>query len=77
MIRPQPLDNMPSMTCLVVLNKPVRLVPITLFQSSGVSLRKEASRVMPALLTSTSIGPNCSRAISKALRVVSQSVTSP
>ncbi|MNF82031.1 hypothetical protein D3C84_643250 [compost metagenome] len=77
MTRPQPLDNMPSITCLVVLNMPLRLVLITAFQSSGVILRKEASRVMPALLTSTSTAPNCSRAISKALRVDSQSVMSP
>ncbi|KAG0756685.1 hypothetical protein G6F24_010982 [Rhizopus arrhizus] len=40
MTRPQPLASMPSMTCLVVLNRPVRLVSITVLQFSGDILRK-------------------------------------
>lgn len=73
MIRPQRRSSMPSMTCLVVLNRPLRLVSITARQFSRDSLRKVASRVMPALFTSTSIGPTFACTSSKLLCVLSQS----
>jgi hypothetical protein len=56
MMRPQPFSTMSATTCLVTLNMLFRLVSITASQSSRVIFRNMRSRVMPALLTSTSIG---------------------
>ena len=54
-----------------------RLVSMTAFQSSGVIFRNMRSRVMPALLTSTSIGPCSATALENACTVDSQSATLP
>ncbi|MNT78874.1 hypothetical protein D3C72_2181550 [compost metagenome] len=58
--RPKPRSSIDSTTGLHTLNTESRLVLITASQSALPSLRKLASRVMPALLTSTSTGPSCS-----------------
>ncbi|MOA61902.1 hypothetical protein D3C78_1871630 [compost metagenome] len=68
---------MPSMTCLVTLNRLFRLVSITARQSSALILRNRPSRVMPALLTSTSTPPSSAVTFSKAFTVDSQSDTLP
>ena len=68
---------MPGTTCLVTLNMAFKLVSITAFQSSGVIFKNMRSRVIPALLTSTSITPCCSTALVKAAVVDSQSATLP
>jgi hypothetical protein len=57
MIRPQPRSAMASHTGLVMLNTESRLVRITASQFGLSIFLKVMSRVMPALLTSTSIGP--------------------
>jgi hypothetical protein len=77
MMRPQPFSTMPGTTCLVTLNMLLRLVSITAFQSSGDIFRNMRSRVMPALFTSTSIGPCSATALVKASTVLSQSATLP
>src|SRR5690606_29456904 len=56
-IRPKPRSRMPSITPRVMLNTESRLVRITSLHCSGFIRCKVASRVIPALLTSTSIGP--------------------
>jgi hypothetical protein len=68
---------MSSMTCLVTLNRLVRLVSMTASQSARVILRNMPSRVMPALLTSTSTGPCSARTLANAATVESQSPTLP
>ncbi len=68
---------MSSMTCLVTLNRLFRLVSMTARQSSRPILRKTPSRVIPALFTSTSTGPNWSLIRMKASTVESQSDTLP
>ena len=55
MIRPQPRSSMPSITCLVTWNRLLRFVSMTWCHCSFVILRNVPSRVIPALLTSTSI----------------------
>jgi len=77
MMRPQPRSTMSGTTCLVTLNMLLRLVSITASQSSRVILRNMRSRVMPALLTSTSIGPCSALALVKASVVDCQSLTLP
>ncbi len=77
MMRPQPFSTMPGTTCLVTLNMLVRLVSITASQSSRVIFTNMRSRVMPALLTSTSIAPCSLMALVKACTVESQSATLP
>ena len=57
MTRPQLRSIMPSMTCLVMLKTESRLVRITTSQSFLDIFLKVMSRVMPALLTSTSTAP--------------------
>ena len=54
-----------------------RLVSITASQSSRVIFRNMRSRVMPALLTSTSIEPCSALALLKASTVEFQSPTLP
>ncbi|MOA29648.1 hypothetical protein D3C78_1506780 [compost metagenome] len=76
-MRPHWRSTMPSMTCLVTLNRLFRLVSMTARQSSAVILRNRPSRVMPALLTSTSTGPRSAVTRSKAATVESQSDTLP
>ena len=68
---------MSGTTCLVTLNMLFRLVSMTAFQSSGDIFRNMRSRVMPALLTSTSIGPCSALALANASTVESQSATLP
>ncbi len=68
---------MPSITCLVTLNSEVRLVSITASQSARVILRNTTSRVMPALLISTSTSPTSALTLSNAALVESQSATLP
>jgi len=68
---------MSGTTCLVTLNMLLRLVSITASQSSRVIFTNMRSRVMPALLTSTSIGPCSALAFWKACTVESQSATLP
>ncbi len=77
MMRPQPWSSMPSITCLVTLNRLLRLVSMTVRQSSSVILRNTPSRVIPALLTRMSIVPCSAFAFSKAALVDSQSETFP
>ena len=57
MMRPQPRSTMPSQTCLVMLKHESRLVRMTASQSALSIFLNVMSRVMPALLTSTSTGP--------------------
>ncbi|MNN55340.1 hypothetical protein D3C81_1702120 [compost metagenome] len=76
MMRPKPRSTIESTTCLEVLNRPLRLVEITAFQSSGVMRLNVVSRVMPALLTRMSIWPTSSRTWAKARTVSFQSVIS-
>ena len=57
MMRPNLRSRMPDQTGWVMLKTPVRLVSMTSFHCCGVILWNVASRVMPALLTSTSTGP--------------------
>src|ERR1700737_2716351 len=57
MIRPHPRSTMPSHTCLVMLKQESRLVLITASQFVLSIFLKVMSRVMPALLTSTSTAP--------------------
>ena len=57
MIRPNLRSRMPTQTGWVMLKTPCRLVSMTSRHCSGVILWNGASRVMPALLTSTSTGP--------------------
>ncbi|MCC2634690.1 MAG: hypothetical protein K0S48_2576 [Ramlibacter sp.] len=64
-------------TCLVTLNMEFRLVSITASQSSRDIFRNMRSRVMPALLTSTSMPPCSAFALLKASTVESQSPTLP
>ncbi len=77
MIRPQPRSTMSGTTCLVALNSEVRLVLITASHSSRVILTNRRSRVMPALFTSTSIGPCSALVLANASTVESQSATLP
>ena len=56
-IRPNLRSRMPGQTGWVMLKTPLRLVSMTSLHCCGVILWNIASRVMPALLTSTSIGP--------------------
>ena len=60
-MRPKLRARMPSMTSRVMLNTESRLVRITASQLSLVMRCSMPSRVMPALLTSTSIGPEVAR----------------
>ena len=57
MTRPNLRARMPSITWRVMLNNEPRLVLMTALHCSSVILWNAPSRVMPALLTSTSIGP--------------------
>ena len=68
---------MPSITCFVTLKRLVRFVSMTAVQSSCVILRNTTSRVMPALLTSTSTSPTSDLTLSNAFLVDSQSPTLP
>ena len=77
MMRPQPASSIPSITCLVTLNREFRLVLMTAFQSSSDILRNTPSRVMPALFTRIEGIPSSPRIFSKAARVDSQSATLP
>ncbi|MNC93065.1 hypothetical protein D3C83_96090 [compost metagenome] len=62
-MRPQPRSVMPSTTWRVTLNTLFRLVLITAIQSCSVMRLNTASRVMPALLTSMSMGPTTERTL--------------
>jgi hypothetical protein len=55
--RPKPRSRMPGQTGWMVLKTPVRLVSITSCHCSGVILWNGASRVIPALAMTMSIGP--------------------
>src|SRR6185312_4817078 len=57
MMRPQPRSTMPSHTCFVMLKHESRFVWTTASQLALSILRNVMSRVMPALFTSTSMGP--------------------
>ncbi len=57
-MRPKPRSRIPSMTLRVMLKIEARFTWITSFHCSSLILWSMASRVMPALLTSTSIGPS-------------------
>jgi hypothetical protein len=58
MMRPKPLSRMALMIGRVMLNSESRLVRITSDHCSWLIFCSMASREMPALLTSTSIGPD-------------------
>ena len=77
MMRPQPRSTMSGTTCLVTLNMLFTLVSMTARQSSSDIFRNMRSRVMPALLTRTSIGPCSPFAFANAATVDSQSATLP
>ncbi len=77
MMRPHPRSTISGTTCLVTLNMLLRLVSITACQSSGVIFKNIRSRVIPALFTSTSIGPCSALACANAVTVESQSATLP
>ena len=57
-IRPQPRCRMPGNVALAVLKQPPRFTSITSFQASNVIFSSVPSRVIPALFTTTSIGPS-------------------
>src|SRR5438552_2949473 len=63
MMRPQPRSLMLSMTWRVTLNTLLRFVLITAIQSCSVMRLNSASRVMPALFTSTSTGARAAREV--------------
>ncbi|MNC84564.1 hypothetical protein D3C83_01200 [compost metagenome] len=75
-MRPQPRSTMPSHTGLVMLNTLSRLVRSTASQSTLPILLNVMSRVMPALLTSTSIAPASDWIIATAFWHESKSATS-
>ena len=77
MMRPQPFSTMPGTTCLVTLNMAFKLVSMTAFQSSTLIFKNMRSRVIPALFTSTSMGPCSATALLKASVVDAQSATLP
>ncbi len=77
MMRPKPFSTMSGTTCLVTLNMELRLVLMTASQSSRVIFRNMRSRVMPALLTSTSMEPWSALALENAATVESHSATLP
>ena len=56
-MRPKLRLRMPSMTGRHMLKSELRLVLMTAFHWSGLILWKKPSRVMPALFTTTSMGP--------------------
>jgi hypothetical protein len=56
-MRPNPRSRIPSITTRHRLKQEVRLVWMTAVHASGVMRWSTPSRVMPALLTSTSMGP--------------------
>jgi hypothetical protein len=57
-MRPNLRSRMPSMTGRHMLNSELRLVLMTALHCSGFMRWNMVSRVMPALLTSTSTGPS-------------------
>src|SRR6266540_4763922 len=75
-IRPLRSRSMPFAARLATRNDPVRLVSITLDQSSSVIRSSSVSRVMPALATSTSTGPCAASISANAASTCSGSVTS-
>ena len=62
-MRPRPRSRMPSITGRHMLNSELRLVSITAVHCSGVMRWKTESRMIPALLTSTSTGPSSASTI--------------
>src|SRR5476651_2199756 len=76
MTRPQPRSIMPSHTCLVMLKQESRFACITASQLILSIFLKVISRVIPALLTSTSTAPRSSVILRTQARQDSQSVTS-
>jgi hypothetical protein len=76
MIRPQPRSTMPSHTCFVMLKHESRLVCMTAFQPVRSIFLNVVSRVIPALLTSTSIGPTSAATCCAQATHESQSATS-
>ena len=74
MMRPKPRSRMPSITGRVMVKSESRLVWMTACHCSKVILWNMPSRVMPALLTSTSTGPSSA---STALMPASQAARSP
>src|SRR4029077_15853236 len=76
MMRPQPRSTIASHTCLVMLKHESRLVCITESQPSRSILPKVMSRVIPALLISTSTGPSSATICVTQLTQLSQSATS-
>ena len=76
MMRPQRLASMGSSTCLLMLNRLSRLVRMTSDQCGNSILRMLWSRVMPALLTSTSMRPNCASTLATASLQAAKSLTS-
>src|SRR6266545_2080698 len=75
-IRPQPRSVMPSQTCLVMLKQLSRLVLITASQLGLSIFLNVMSRVIPALLTSTSTGPTSLTTCATHAAHESQSTTS-
>ena len=76
MIRPQPRSTMPSQTCFVMLKHESRFVFITASQLILSIFLNVMSRVIPALLTSTSIGPISADTFCTHAAAESQSATS-
>jgi len=76
MIRPQPRSRIPGKVALAMLKHPPRLMRITSFQSSNDIRCSVPSRVMPALLTTTSTGPMSASTCAHPARQASWSPTS-
>ena len=75
-IAPRPRFCMPSSTAWVTAIVPRRLTPSTKSHSASSVLTKNAKRSVPALLTSTSIGPSASSAAATPARADAASATS-
>jgi len=76
MMRPQPRSAIVSQTCFVMLKHESRFVFITASQFALSIFLNVMSRVMPALLTSTSTGPTSSTTFLTQAAHDSQSATS-
>ena len=75
-IRPARARTMGRAARRTTWNVPVRLVSMTLSQSSSLIRMSRVSRVTPALATSTSTGPSCDSTAAKAASTCSTSVMS-
>ncbi len=75
-MRPNLAFSMPFEARFTTRNAPVRLVSITLVNSSSLMRMSSVSRVMPAFATTTSTGPSSASISVKAWSIDAASVTS-